>query len=139
MAPLIFTVSEAIAQRLGIGPVISTDLVRAVMRSTFQPDLLPTLQMSSFSASKMLRSHVAGNMLLRAYEQQSSVVLRGTSALVRRAIKEGLTVILNGVHLVPGLVPFPDLEGAAYQVPLVLATLDQDLRPQRQRRRRYRR
>ncbi len=102
------TVSDAIAQRLGIGSVISTDLVRAVMRSTFHPDLLPTLQMSSFSASKMLRSHVAGNMLLRAYEQQSSVVLRGTSALVRRAIKEGLTVILNGVHLVPGLIDVPE-------------------------------
>jgi 2-phosphoglycerate kinase len=99
------TVSLEAADRLGISVVISTDQVRAVIRSVLNPDLLPALSQSSFSADKMLRSNLSGNRLLFAYEEQARIVQHGTMALARRSVKEGQQVMVNGVHIVPGLQP----------------------------------
>lgn len=101
------TVSQAAARVLGIERVLSTDLVRAVLRGTLHPDLIPALSESSFSAQRMLRSNLEGNPLLVAFEQQSSIVEQASLSLVRRALKEGLQLVLNGVHVVPGLVDVP--------------------------------
>ena len=97
------TVSLEAADRLGISVVISTDQVRAVIRSVLNPDLLPALSQSSFSAAKMLRSNLTGNRLLFAFEEQARIVQHGTVALARRSVKEGQQVMVNGVHIVPGL------------------------------------
>ncbi len=97
------TVSAEAADRLGISVVISTDQVRAVIRSVVSPDLLPALSQSSFSAAKMLRSNLSGNRLLFAYEEQARIVQHGTIALARRSVKEGQQLMINGVHIVPGL------------------------------------
>lgn len=101
------TVSAAVADRLGINAVVSTDQVRAVVRSILEPSLLPTLHESSFSAAKMLRSNLSGNRLLFAFEEQARIVQHGTNALVVRTVKEGQQLIINGVHIVPGLVEAP--------------------------------
>jgi 2-phosphoglycerate kinase len=98
------TVSLEAADRLGISVVISTDQVRAVIRSVVHPDLLPALSQSSFSADKMMRSNLSGNRLLFAYEEQARIVQQGTMALARRSVKEGQQVMINGVHIVPGLL-----------------------------------
>jgi 2-phosphoglycerate kinase len=99
------TVSLEAADRLGISVVISTDQVRAVIRSVLNPELLPALSQSSFSADKMLRSNLSGNRLLFAFEEQARIVQHGTVALARRSVKEGQQVMINGVHIVPGLQP----------------------------------
>lgn len=98
------TVSQAVADRLGISVVISTDQVRAVVRAILEPSLLPTLHESSFSAAKMMRSNLTGNRLLFAYEEQARIVQHASLALVRRSLKEGQQLVVNGVHIVPGLV-----------------------------------
>lgn len=98
------TVSAEVADRLGIGVVISTDQVRAVIRSVLAPDLLPALHQSSFSAAKMMRSNLSGNRLLFAFEEQARIVQHGTAALAVRSVKEGQQVLINGVHIVPGLM-----------------------------------
>lgn len=99
------TVSQEVADRLGISVVISTDQVRAVIRSVLNPELLPALSQSSFSAAKMMRSNLSGNRLLFAFEEQARIVQHGTVALARRSVKEGQQVMINGVHVVPGLQP----------------------------------
>jgi 2-phosphoglycerate kinase len=101
------TVSQAAATALGIDTVLSTDMVRAVLRVTVHPDLIPALSESSFSAQRMFRSNLAGNRLLAAFEQQASIVAGASLGLIRRALKEGQQVVLNGVHVVPGLVEIP--------------------------------
>lgn len=97
------SISEEAGDRLGISAVISTDQVRSVIRSVLSADLLPALSQSSFSAAKMLRSNLSGNRMLFAYEEQARVVQHGTVALARRSVKEGQQVMINGVHIVPGL------------------------------------
>ncbi len=97
------TVSQEAADRLGISVVVSTDQVRAVIRSVLDDDLFPALSQSSFSAAKMLRSNLSGNSLLFAFEEQARIVQHGTIALARRSVKEGQQVMINGVHIVPGL------------------------------------
>ena len=83
------TVSDRAAQILGIDRTFSTDLVRAVLRGTLNPGLIPALSESSFSAQRMLRSNLAGDPLLVAFEQQASIVAQASLSLVRRALKEG--------------------------------------------------
>jgi 2-phosphoglycerate kinase len=102
------TMSDRAAQVLGIDRTFSTDLVRAILRGTLNPDLIPALSESSFSAQRMLRSNLAGNPLLMAFEQQASIVEQASLSMIRRALKEGLQLVLNGVHLVPGLVTVPE-------------------------------
>ncbi len=102
------TVSQAAAAALGIDTVLSTDMVRAVLRVTMHPELIPALSESSFSAQRMFRSNLEGNQLLAAFEQQASIVGAASLGLIRRALKEGQQVVINGVHVVPGLVAIPE-------------------------------
>ena len=69
--------------------------------------MLPALSESSFSAQRMFRSNLEGNRLLVAFEQQATIVSHAALGLVRRTIKEGHQLVLNGVHIVPGLVDVP--------------------------------
>jgi 2-phosphoglycerate kinase len=101
------TVSQEVAHRLGIDAVVSTDVVRAILRVTLHPEMLPALSESSFSAQRMFRSNLEGNRLLVAFEQQATIVSHAALGLVRRTIKEGHQLVLNGVHIVPGLVDVP--------------------------------
>lgn len=102
------TISQGAARALGIDTVLSTDMVRAVLRVTLHPDMLPALSESSFSAQRMFRSNLEGNQLLIAFEQQASIVAGATLGLIRRILKEGQQVMINGVHVVPGLVEIPE-------------------------------
>ena len=69
--------------------------------------MLPALSESSFSAQRMFRSNLEGNQLLVAFEQQATIVFHAAMGLVRRTIKEGHQLVLNGVHIVPGLIDVP--------------------------------
>ena len=95
------TVATEIAYRLGITRVTSTDFIRQTMRAFFTPEAMPAIHQSSFE----------GEPLLETFIEQSETVLVGVRASIERALHEGWSIVLEGVHLVPGLVPL-DLEGA---------------------------
>jgi 2-phosphoglycerate kinase len=95
------TVATEIAYRLGITRVTSTDFIRQTMRAFFSPEFMPTIHHSSFE----------GEPLISTFEEQARNVLVGVRASVERALEEGWSMVLEGVHLVPGLVPL-ELEGA---------------------------
>ncbi|HEY3541754.1 MAG TPA: hypothetical protein VGK79_04350 [Gaiellaceae bacterium] len=95
------TVATEIAYRLGITRVTSTDFIRQTMRAFFSPEFMPAIHHSSFE----------GDPLLATFEEQARNVLVGVRAAVERALQEGWSMVLEGVHLVPGLVPL-ELEGA---------------------------
>jgi len=89
------TVATEIAYRLGITRVTSTDFIRQTMRAFFSEDFMPSIHHSSFE----------GDPVIETFLEQSRGVLVGVRAAIERALQEGWSMVLEGVHLVPGLVP----------------------------------
>jgi 2-phosphoglycerate kinase len=97
------TVATEIAYRLGITRVTSTDFVRQTMRAFFSHEFMPTIHYSSFEAG--LAAPDADDPLVSGFLEQSRQVLVGVRASIDRALQEGWSMVLEGVHLVPGLLP----------------------------------
>jgi len=99
------TIAAQVADRLGVVRIISTDSVREVMRAFFSVSLMPAIHYSSYEAGRGVRiplgtgldPHVVGFM------EQVDVVNVGVLAIVARAIEEHTSLIVEGVHMVPGM------------------------------------
>jgi 2-phosphoglycerate kinase len=101
------TVATEVAYRLGITRVTSTDFVRQTMRALFTPEFLPAIHTSSFDAGKTLPSAQEEEVdpLLHGFLEQTRHVLVGVQAAIDRSLEEGWSMVLEGVHLVPGMLP----------------------------------
>ena len=101
------TVATEIAYRLGITRVTSTDFVRQTMRALFTQEFLPAIHTSSFDAGSALPSAQEEEVdpLLHGFLEQTRHVLVGVQAAIDRALEEGWSMVLEGVHLVPGMLP----------------------------------
>jgi 2-phosphoglycerate kinase len=100
------TVATEVAHRLGITRVTSTDVVRQTMRAFFSREFMPSIHYSSFEAGAAVRvpeDETADPNLLGFLEQTRNVLV-GVKAVVGRAIEEGYSLALEGVHLVPGAI-----------------------------------
>jgi 2-phosphoglycerate kinase len=100
------TVATEVAYRLGINRVTSTDFVRQTLRAFFSPEFMPSIHYSSFEAGKGLRSAEEEEVdpLLHGFLDQSRNVLVGVNAAIERSLAEGWSTVLEGVHLVPGMI-----------------------------------
>ena len=128
------TLALDLAPMLRIYRVIATDTIRQVMRMVFSPQILPVIHGSSFAASQLPfydEEDDPSNALLNAFQEQAVRVGVGVKAVVERAVTEGHSILVEGVHLLPPVVPFPDLESSCYQVPLMLATPDAEVHRRR--------
>lgn len=97
------SVAFEISHRLGIHSIIGTDTVREVMRKIISKDLLPTLHTSSFNAWKEIQAPSSLiSSLIYAFELQVSHVSVGVNAIIQRAVTEGISLVMEGIHLVPG-------------------------------------
>jgi 2-phosphoglycerate kinase len=97
------TVATEIAYRLGITRVTSTDFIRQTMRAFFSHEFMPAIHYSSFEAGDAVP--LADDPLVAGFLEQSRNVLVGVRASIERALQEGWSMVLEGVHLVPGLLP----------------------------------
>ena len=119
------TLATELAYRLGISRITSTDVVRQVMRAFFSPALMPSLHYSSFEAGGGMKMPMPdpdqGDRALYGFIQQAEQVAVGAVAVVERAVLEGLSTVVEGVHLVPGLVePPPDHDATIVNVMLAI-------------------
>ena len=117
------TVGTEAAHRLGITRVTSTDFVRQTMRAFFSKEFMPSIHYSSFEAGDA----IAGDWpdrLVGGFVEQTRNVLVGVRAALDRALQEGLSMVIEGVHLVPGMLPTA-LERTVL-VQCVLAVEDED-------------
>jgi 2-phosphoglycerate kinase len=105
------TVAVEVAHRLGINRVASTDFIRQTMRAFFSPEFMPTIHYSSFEAGQALDEEVTGDPIVVGFVEQCRHVCVGVDAALHRALTEGWSMVLEGVHLVPGLLP-RELDGA---------------------------
>jgi 2-phosphoglycerate kinase len=107
------TIATEVAYRLGITRVTSTDFVRQTMRALFTLEFLPAIHMSSFDAGKVLPTAQEEEIdpLLHGFLEQTRHVLVGVQAAIDRSLEEGWSMVLEGVHLVPGMLS-RTIEGA---------------------------
>jgi 2-phosphoglycerate kinase len=119
------TVTTEVAHRLGITRVASTDFVRQTMRAFFSVDFMPSIHYSSFEAAAAVATpDEAKDPTLVGFNDQTRNVLVGVRAVIDRALTERYSMALEGVHMVPGLVPAA-VEGAVV-VQALLAIEDED-------------
>jgi 2-phosphoglycerate kinase len=106
------TVATDVAYRLGITRVTSTDFVRQTMRAFFSREFMPAIHHSSFEAGRALAGDdEEGDPVVGGFLEQTREVLVGVRAAIDRALEEGWSMVLEGVHLVPGMLP-KEIEGA---------------------------
>jgi 2-phosphoglycerate kinase len=116
------TVATEAAYRLGITRVTTTDFIRQTMRAFFSSEFMPSIHYSSFEVGG--RDADEDNPLLNGFLEQTRNVLVGVRAAIDRAMQEGWSMVLEGVHLVPGMLP-STIEGALV-VQCVLAIEDEE-------------
>jgi 2-phosphoglycerate kinase len=75
---------------------ISTDTVRAVMRSFIAPDISPALHRSSYTPA------FEGDDPVGSWRETCSVLEKSVEGLVDDAIRRGVSLVVEGVHVVPG-------------------------------------
>jgi 2-phosphoglycerate kinase len=106
------TLAADVARRLNIQSVIGTDSIREVLRRAVSPDLLPLLHKSSYDITiEDIRVPVEEEeAVLFGFRSQASQISVGVEAIVDRGLKEGTNLVVEGVHLVPELIPARYLE-----------------------------
>ncbi|HKD93360.1 MAG TPA: hypothetical protein VKB43_01460 [Gaiellaceae bacterium] len=117
------TVATELAYRFGITRVTSTDFVRQTMRAFFSRAFMPAIHQSSFEAGDVYPD--ADDPLEYGFLQQARNVNVGVNASSERALEEGWSLVLEGVHLIPGLVELPRPE-LAVSVFVVLSIEDEE-------------
>ncbi len=122
------TVASALGGRLAITRSTSTDMIRHILRTFFAADVMPDVHVSSFEARRAVTSLVApgDDADLLGFRVQAEHVGSAVRAIVRRAIDERTPLILEGVHLVPGVLP-PELCERALVVHAILAVEDEEV------------
>ena len=126
------TIAAQVAERLGIVRIISTDSIREVMRAFFSERLMPSIHYSSYEAGMAVRIPLGSGLDagLLGFMEQVEMVDVGVRAIIDRAIKERTSLVVEGVHMVPGMLAPGAAEermSDALLLPLVVAVSDAEL------------
>ena len=94
-----------LASRLRLKNLISTDMIREVMRKIISKELSPVIHKSSFDAYESLRTpSIRIDSVVEGFISHVDVVNVGIEAIIERSVKEGISTIIEGVHIVPGFI-----------------------------------
>ena len=94
-----------LASRLRLKNLISTDMIREVMRKILSKDLSPVIHKSSFDAYESIRTpSIRIDSVIEGFISHVDVVNVGIEAIIERSVKEGISTIIEGVHVVPGFI-----------------------------------
>ena len=117
---------------LEINRMASTDSVREVMRKMVSKSLVPSIHVSSYEAGKFIYPFERidkRDRIIYGFVDQTEKVLTGIEAVINRAIKENVSLVVEGIHLIPGIGE--KFEGRAYVVHVLLTTLDEEIHKSR--------
>jgi 2-phosphoglycerate kinase len=116
-----------VAHRLGIARVLSTDAIRQIMRITLGPELVPALHASSYDAYKSLPPGPGHyDPVIEGFRAQATTVSVGIRASLDRAVAENASLVIDGVSVVPGILPLDAYDDSAHLIFLVVGTLDEE-------------
>ncbi len=122
------SIAFEVANRLGIRNMISTDMIREVMRKIVSKELIPTIYESSYSAYRSLRIPPPPELdeVLIGFRDHVDTVSVGVDAVIERALKEGISIVIEGVHIVPGFIR-KDLVAKNNVIMFVLTLQDEEV------------
>jgi 2-phosphoglycerate kinase len=102
------TISAELAKRLEIKHLLETDFIREIVRGIIDKGYAPALHKSSFDAFTVLRNKKnfdSNDELINAgFVDHASFIIPAIEKVISRAISDYDDVIIEGVHLVPGLI-----------------------------------
>ena len=123
------TVATMLANRLDIVRTQSTDMLREVMRIMMPKQLMPVLHTSSFTAwtalpgSPEADDEVSETLLVNGYRSQADLLAVAIEAVIQRALRERVSLIMEGVHIHPAIVEKMAMNGDAVVMPVMLGIL----------------
>jgi 2-phosphoglycerate kinase len=123
------TIATMLASRLDIVRTQSTDMLREVMRIMMPEQLMPVLHTSSFTAWTALPgqpeaiSEVSDALLINGYRSQADLLAVAIEAVIQRALREQVSLILEGVHIHPAVVEKLAKDSNAIVIPIMLGVL----------------
>ena len=123
------TTATFIANRLDIVRTQSTDMLREIMRVLVPEPLLPVLHRSSFDAWRALPGHenrqqCSDTEFADGYRAQAEPLSLACEAVLQRALRERVSLILEGVHMQPAFLDRIPEDADALVIPVMLAILD---------------
>ncbi len=121
--------ANTLASRLDIVRTQSSDMLREVMRTMIPEQLMPVLHQSSFTAWKGLpgldktKDGVTEEFLVQGYRSQADLLKLAIEAVVDRATREHVSLVLEGVHIHPAFMEKIQAETDAVVIPVMLGLL----------------
>jgi len=111
------TISAELAKKLEIKHLLETDFIREIVRGIIGNDYAPALHKSSFDAYTVLRNKKnfkkRADLINAGFVEHASFVIPAIEKVISRAIADFDDVIIEGVHLVPGLINMKKFEDSA--------------------------
>ena len=102
------TIAAELAKTLNIKHLIESDFIRAVIRGIIGKEYAPALHSSSYDAYKHIRNknryESYDELVSAGFDDHASYVIPGLEKIIQRAITDYDDIIIEGVHLVPGLI-----------------------------------
>jgi 2-phosphoglycerate kinase len=123
------TIATSLASRLEIVRTQSTDMLREVMRTMLPEQLLPVLHTSSFTAWTALPEQPEDmkedpdTLLVNGYRSQADLLSVAIDAVIQRALRERVSLIVEGVHIHPAFIEKLTGNGEAILMPVMLGLL----------------
>ena len=124
------TLAAEIATRLDIVRTQSTDMLREIMREMVPAAVAPELHGSSYDVNPSVNSHgsdeLDGKNRFLGFRRQAELVQLASRAVLARAQRESVSVLVEGVHIWPGLLRKQvTLSGEDLIVEFILTVADQ--------------
>lgn len=111
------TIAAELAKTLNIKHLIESDFIRAVVRGIIGKEYAPALHSSSYDAYKHLRNKNRfenyDKLVSAGFDEHASYVIPALEKIIQRAITDYDDIIIEGVHLVPGLINTEQFEDYA--------------------------
>ena len=95
-----------IARVFAVRHHIKTNVIRDVLRKFLSPDLAPVLHTRAYLAWQVLPNNYSARFdeVLVGFLEHAKMVSVGVKAVLRRAINEGVSILVDGVHLHPYVI-----------------------------------
>jgi len=129
------TIASELAKKLGITHIIETDFIREIVRGIIGPEYAPALHKSSFDAYITLRDkdRFEGNtegLIDAGFEEHATFVIPAIEKVIKIAVEDSEDVVIEGVHVVPGLIDTEKYKEDA-DIHFFILTVDEEIHKER--------